>query len=101
MREILTGKRDIAAAVGSFRRAIAQIAPPPRKAEWTFPNGKSLVLTTYTLTTPSARLRVGLPLRASARVPHLFHLERDEVTLTPDVELTVPVMLDRRQSGVY
>jgi hypothetical protein len=101
MREILTRKREIAAAVGSFRRAIADIAPTPRKAEWTFPNGERLTLTTYALATRSARLMVGLPLRAAGRVPHLFHLERDEATLTPDVELTVPIALDRRQSGVY
>ena len=101
MREILTRKRDIAAAVGQFRRTIAAIAAPPRKAEWVFPNGERLNVNTYVVSTRSARLFIGLPLRAAGRIPHLFHLDRDEPALTPDVELTVPVGLDRRQSGVY
>jgi hypothetical protein len=42
-----------------------------------------------------------LPARGARRVMHLFHLDRDEGVLTPDVELNVPAMLDRKSSGVY
>jgi hypothetical protein len=101
MREILTRKRDIAAAVGEFRRAVAAVASLRRKAEWVFPNGERAVLETYSITTRGGRLLVGLPVRGARRVMHLFHLDRDEGVLTPDVELNVPATLDRKSSGVY
>lgn len=103
MREILTRKRDIAAAVARFRRAIAALDARPRKAEWVFPNGARATLTTYTINTRGGRLLAGLPAQADAggRVPHLLRLDRDDGGLTPDIELNIAPALERKVSGVY
>ena len=103
MREILTRKRDIAAAVARFRRAIAALDAHPRKAEWVFPNGVRETISTYTIVTYSGRLLVGLPARAGAggRVPHLLRLDRDDGGLTADIEINIAPALERKVSGVY
>lgn len=103
MREILTRKRDIAAAVARFRRAIAALDAHPRKAEWVFPNGVRETISTYTIVTRSGRLLVGLPARAGAggRVPHLLRLDRDDGGLTADIEINIAPALERKVSGVY
>ena len=101
MREILTRKRDIAAAVGRFRRAVAAHSASVRRAEWIFRDGKRMLLSTYTIDTRAGRLLVGLPAKASDPTPHLFRLDREEGDLAPDVELNVPLTLDRKYSGVY
>lgn len=103
MHEILTRKRDIAAAVARFRRAIAALDAHPRKAEWVFPNGVRETITTYTIVTRSGRLLVGLPARAGAggRVPHLLRLDRDDGGMTPDIEINIAPVLERKVSGVY
>jgi hypothetical protein len=103
MREILTRKRDIAAAVARFRRAIAALDARPRKAEWVFPNGVRETIATYTIVTRSGRLLVGLPARAGVggRVPHLLRLDRDDGGLTPDIEINIVPALERKVSGVY
>ena len=103
MREILTRKRDIAAAVARFRRAIAALDAHPRKAEWVFPNGVRKTIATYTIVTRSGRLLVALPARAGAggRVPHLLRLDRDDGGLTPDIEINIAPVLERKVSGVY
>ena len=101
MREIFTRKRDIAAAVGRFRRAIAAHGASVRKADWEFRDGTHASLSTYAIDTRAGRLLVGLPATASDPTPHLFRLDRDEGDLAPDVELNVPLKLDRKYSGVY
>jgi hypothetical protein len=101
MREILTRKRDIVAAVGRFRRAVAAHSASVRRAEWIFRDGKRALLSTHTIDTRAGRLLVGLPAKASDPTPHLFRLDREEGDLAPDVELNVPLKLDRKYSGVY
>jgi len=56
---------------------------------------------TYTIKSKAGRVVVGLPSKWSTRIPHLFSLEREGRSLSPDVEINIPLKPDARVSGVY
>lgn len=101
MREILTKDTEIKKSISKFRSILANKATERKKREWTFPNGERDKFQTFSLLTTEGTLFVGIHDRWNNRVPHLFCLEREGRALSPDVELNIPLGIDRSVSGVY
>jgi hypothetical protein len=80
---------------------LAKAAREKKKREWTFPNGERAKFETFSFSTTEGTLLVGIHERWNNRVPHLFCLEREGRALSPDVELNIPLGLDRSVSGAY
>jgi hypothetical protein len=101
MREILTQDTEIKKSISKFRKILANAATARQEREWTFPNGEKELFETFSLHTTHGTLLVGIHDRWNNRVPHLFCLEREGRALSPDVELNIPLSLDRSVSGAY
>jgi hypothetical protein len=101
MRKILTKDTEIKKSISIFRSILAKTAIEKKKREWTFPNGERDTFETFSLNTTEGTLLVGIHDRWNNRVPHLFCLEREGRALSPDVELNIPLGLDRSVSGAY
>ncbi len=84
-----------------FRSILAKTAEEKKRRQWTFPNGDKFVFETFSLKTTEGILLVGIADKWRNRVPHLFCLEREGRALSPDVEINIPLGIDRSVSGVY
>ncbi len=102
MAEIIEQKKQIQVAINKFRKLIRDKAIESKELEWAFPNGEKAKLKTYSLSTSYGILGVGIPKNKwNTRVPHLFTLSMDASVISPDVEINIPLNLDRKVSGVY
>lgn len=101
MREILTQDIEIKKSISKFRSILAKAAKNKKRREWTFPNGEKGKFETFSLNTDEGILLVGIHDKWGTRVPHLFSVEREGRALSPDVEINIPLGLDRRVSGAY
>lgn len=69
--------------------------------EWAFPNGETAICITYFVETDLGELLVAVPKEWKSRNAHLFALNHDGSALAPDVEINIPLGLDRKVSGAY
>lgn len=102
MAQIIEQKTNIRSAIQKFRKIIKEASFENEVLQWAFPNGEKANLKTYKLNTRYGTLGVGIPKdQWNTRVPHLFTLSLNASTISPDVEINIPLTLDRRVSGVY
>ena len=102
MAQIIDQETSIRSAIQKFREIIGDASFENEILQWAFPNGEKANLETYKLNTRHGTLGVGIPKdQWNTRVPHLFTLSLDASTISPDVEINIPLTLDRRVSGVY
>lgn len=102
MAQVIDQEKSIQVAINKFRKLIKDRAIDSKVLQWAFPNGEKANLKTYTLNTPHGILGVGIPKNKwNTRVPHLFTLSMDASVISPDVEINIPLKLDRSISGVY
>ncbi len=101
MREILTQITEIKKSISMFRLILAKTAEEKKRREWTFPSNPPEILETFSLNTTEGPLLVGIADKWKTRIPHAFCLEREGRKLSPDVEINIPLGLDRRVSGAY
>lgn len=102
MAQVIEQEKRIRSAIQKFRKIIKDASFENEVLQWAFPNGKKDDLDTYKLKTRHGTLGVGIPKgQWNTRVPHLFTLSLDASTISPDVEVNIPLMLDRKVSGVY
>ena len=101
--KVLTTEEENTAAIKASRASLMGVeASTQDELEWFAASGNKYKLPTYLLSTDYGEIKVALPARPSHnRVPHLFHLQREEGPLRPDVEASVPLGYDRQKSGVY
>ncbi|MBT1070675.1 hypothetical protein [Pelotalea chapellei] len=98
MREIVITKAEIKKGITQFRAAISKNLKKKQRI-WTFPSGKNESIPTLRIERKEGVLCVGLPSGWNNRVPHLFCIEREGRALSPDVEINIPLDLDRRTGG--
>ncbi len=102
MAQIIEHEKSVRSAIRKFRRIIKDASFAKEVIQWVFPNGAKDNLETYKLNTRHGTLGVGIPKgQWNTRVPHLFTLSLDSSIVSPDVEINIPLSLDRRISGVY
>ena len=102
MPHVITQENDIQAAIKQFRKRIKDASSGNEKRQWSFPSGEKVDIETYKLKTSEGTLRIGIPEgQWNNRVPHLFTFSLDKSTLSPDVEINIPLTPDRSTSGVY
>ena len=101
MRSILTKNTEIKKSITKFRATLSKAAEKRKQREWIFPNGEKGRFETFSMKSTEGTLLVGLPEKWGNRVPHLFCLDREGRALSPDVEINIPLGLDRRVSGAY
>ncbi len=102
MAQVIEQERSIQTAIRKFRKLIEDNSYEHQVLEWAFPNGEKDNLTTYKLKTSYGILGVGIPDRQwNNRTPHLFTLSMDASVISPDVEINIPLTLNRNVSGVY
>lgn len=102
MAQVIEQEKHIKTAIRQFRRLIEDSSFENHVFQWAFPNGEKADVKTYKLRTSSGILGVGIPDRQwNNRIPHLFTLSLDVSPKSPDVEINIPLSLDRRVSGVY
>ncbi|CAK8721267.1 MAG: hypothetical protein D3921_04470 [Candidatus Electrothrix sp. AW1] len=102
MAQIIEQETNIRSAIQKFRKIIKEASFENEVLQWAFPNGEKANLGTYKLNTRYGTLGVGIPKEQwNTRVPHLFTLSLNASTISPDVEINIPLTLDRRVSGVY
>lgn len=99
--QVLVGPNEITFAIKSFRKMIKEKFKGPLISHRTFPQGERVKVEEYWADTKYGKLAIALPLEDwDNRVPHLITLGSSDAT-APDVELNIPLGLDRRVSGVY
>ncbi len=102
MAQIIEQEKSIQTAIRKFRKLIKDTSFENEKLQWAFPNGEKVYLNTYKLETSHGVLGVGIPEHQwNNRVPHLFTLSLEASVISPDVEINIPLTLDRKVSGVY
>ena len=102
MAQVIEQEKSVRSAIKKFRKIIEDASFENEVFQWAFPNGVKADIETYKLNTHHGTLGVGIPKgQWNARVPHLFTLSLDASTLSPDVEINIPLSLDRNVSGVY
>lgn len=102
MAQIIEQEKSVRSAIQKFRKIIKDASFDNEVLQWAFPNGAKDDLETYKLNTRHGTLGVGIPKgQWNTRVPHLFTLSLDASTISPDVEMNIPLSLDRKVSGVY
>ena len=102
MAKIIEQEKSIRSAIQKFRKIIKDASFESEQLQWAFPNGAKDNLETYKLNTRHGTLGVGITKgQWNTRVPHLFTLSLDASTISPDVEINIPLSLNRRVSGVY
>ena len=100
MLEVMTEKAGIENALRKFRKRVAFISGKPVNVKWSFPSGNSVVSQTYSFQSGRGEIRMGFPGIWDGRAVHLFALDPKGNSLVPDVEVNIPLKLDRRVSGV-
>ena len=101
MPQVLVDTNKITSAIESFRKIIKEQFTGPLRSYRTFPQGERVYVEEYWADTKYGKLTIALPLEDwNTRVPHLITLGSFDAT-APDVELNIPLGLDRRVSGVY
>ncbi|MCG6400142.1 hypothetical protein [Vibrio fluvialis] len=88
-------------AINKFRASLKTLSSEVGYMEWGFPNGERDEFLTYTLETTLGSIQVGLPEKWSTRIPHLIRFVKDQGPPSPDVEINIPLALDRKVSGLY
>lgn len=102
MAQIIEQEQSIQDAIQKFRKLIKDASFENEVLQWVFPNGEKADIETYKLNTSHGTLGVGIPEHQwSNRVPHLFTLSLEASVISPDVEINIPLTLNRRVSGVY
>ena len=102
MAQVIEQEKSIRRAIKNFRKIIKDASFESEVLQWAFPNGVKADLETYKLNTRHGTLGVGIPKSQwNTRVPHLFTLSLDATTISPDVEINIPLSLARNVSGVY
>lgn len=102
MVQIIEQEQSIRGAIQQFRRLIKDSSFENEVLQWAFPNGEKADIETYKMNTHHGTLGVGIPEHQwNNRVPHLFTLSLEASAISPDVEINIPLTLDRSVSGVY
>ena len=94
---------DNSKALSIFRKKLENIAYKQEELEWKFPNGSQGKYLTYLVKTYLDELQIGVPEpeRWGARNLHLIRFAQRQGSLSPDVEINIPVKHNRRVSGLY
>ncbi|MDK9779658.1 MULTISPECIES: hypothetical protein [unclassified Vibrio] len=100
MRTICEEKENTE-AIGIFRRNLERLSVDSRMLEWGFPSGDRDYFLTYTLPSVLGDIQIGVPEEWSTRIPHLVRFVKDQGPPSPDVEVNIPLNLNRSVSGVY
>ena len=104
MKEILIEPQRIRDAINQFRNIITKSAIETKRAPRTFRGGGYTVGVEYTLESSLGKFLVLLPDEdrwSEGVVPHLFNLKPKGNNYTTDVELNIPMGLDRSVGGCY
>ena len=101
MKYILTEKKEITHAVRLLRERITTVFSESRKVAFAFPGGGTSSGTEYRAETTRGMLTVMIPIERqwNRRIPHLLNLNPSEGLHAPDVELNIPLSLDRAVSA--
>ena len=102
MKTLVT-RKDNSKALRLFRDKLENIAYKKENLEWKFPNldvSQEKYLT-YLVKTYLGELQIGVPGRWGARNLHLIRFAQSQGSLSPNVELNIPVKHNRRVSGLY
>ncbi len=103
MRAVLTKKNEITSAVHIFRQKIRSEFSEAKKVEIGFPGGGQASGTEYSTITSHGRVTIMIPdvKMWNQRIPHLVNLNPSAKRHAPDVELNIPMRLDRLVSACY
>ena len=97
----LVATKEIEVAVRAFRKRLLEAADDNSNLDWLFPNGERVTCPTYNLDTCYGRIQVGLHDDWDTRIAHLLRFVKEPGSLSSDLEINIPPMLDRRVSGLY
>lgn len=101
MKSILTDKKEITHAVELLRRKIRTAFPNAMQDKIGFPGGGTASGVRYSATTSLGTLTVMIPNKHfwNRRIPHLINLNPSQGIHAPDVELNIPLSLNRTVSA--
>ncbi|HPD57620.1 MAG TPA: hypothetical protein PKW17_10310 [Smithellaceae bacterium] len=103
MRSVLTKKNEITSAVHYFRQKIRTAFSEAKKVEIGFPGGGQSSGVEYSAITSHGMITIMIPDKKmwNQRIPHLVNLNPSAKRHAPDVELNIPMKLDRNVSACY
>ena len=101
MKAVLTNKNEITFAVQLLRQKIRSEFSETKNLEFGFPGGGKAFGTEYSAITSHGRLTIMIPDEKlwNQRIPHLVNLNPSDKKHAPDVELNIPLKLDRNVSA--
>lgn len=88
-------------ALAQFQEKIKSLAVRNHNQEWVFPSGGKEIYETYTLPTETGELTIGLGGDWNGREAHLFNIEKDANTLTPNLEINIPRSYNANVGGLF
>ena len=97
--QVITVDARLRRGIRSFQQALIGQAELVGEKEWAFPSGDRAPCRTYALETDLGEMLFAVPPPWDGRQAHLFKLNFEGGTLSPDAEINIPDGLNRKVSG--
>ena len=102
MPRVITEEKYIKDSIKRFRNYIKINSKNSKIRDWVFPNGDRVELNTFVIDTKVGELYIGISDKWDTKISHVFKLNPEKgKELSPNVEINIPLKLNRSISGVY